>query len=431
MSRKQEKFIEDYENKIKDLRKDYYNNIYSYNIKSNDSLYIEILLNILPSLCAIILTIVNEFNIKYVTLSIIILLILTVVTNIYISRINKNENKYLKEIRKKGFLSIEDYENKIKEYLTGEDGLYNIKHEKLIKKYNINFKTPIIEDLNKNRFYLTKDDDNLLILNIKNDIKPEIEKIRINDINYFKLDRKKQVTIIKTNNEEKYFNKESYDILKKYINTKKYSKLDYYNEEEYVDDYERYMYNIKKQINKTNNYNRELKHLYLTNIILLITFLCGFSILTNIKYMNNILIIICASIIIEYILLEININEFLDLKTENTKASNIIDEHPECIEKFNELKKSLDVPKKTDKIYSKDKEYLVWIKENYLHIFLNKIDYKVFYISVKEKDITYYQKNNSCILNYKNKNITFDKEAYKTLKKIIPDSSINWLNGLQ
>lgn len=431
MSRKQEKFIEDYENKIKDLRKDYYNNIYSYNVKSNDSLYIEILLNILPSLCAIILTIVNEFNIKYVTLSIIILLILTVVTNIYISRINKNENKYLKEIRKKGFLSIEDYENKIKEYLTGEDGLYNIKHEKLIKTYNINSKTPIIEDLNKNRFYLTKDDDNLLILNIKNDIKPEIEKIRINDINYFKLDRKKQVTIIKTNNEEKYFNKKSYDILKKYINTKKYSKLDYYNEEEYVDDYERYMYNIKKQINKTNNYNRELKHLYLTNIILLITFLCGFSILTNIKYMNNIFIIIYASIIIEYILLEININEFLDLKTENTKASNIIDEHPECIEKFNELKKSLDVPKKTDKIYSKDKEYLVWIKENYLHIFLNKIDYKVFYISVKEKDITYYQKNNSCILNYKNKNITFDKEAYKTLKRIIPDSSINWLNGLQ
>lgn len=431
MSRKQEKFIEDYENKIKDLRKDYYNNIYSYNVKSNDSLYIEILLNILPSLCAIILTIVNEFNIKYVTLSIIILLILTVVTNIYISRINKNENKYLKEIRKKGFLSIEDYENKIKEYLTGEDGLYNIKHEKLIKTYNINSKTPIIEDLNKNRFYLTKDDDNLLILNIKNDIKPEIEKIRINDINYFKLDRKKQVTIIKTNNEEKYFNKKSYDILKKYINAKKYSKLDYYNEEEYVDDYERYMYNIKKQINKTNNYNRELKHLYLTNIILLITFLCGFSILTNIKYMNNIFIIIYASIIIEYILLEININEFLDLKTENTKASNIIDEHPECIEKFNELKKSLDVPKKTDKIYSKDKEYLVWIKENYLHIFLNKIDYKVFYISVKEKDITYYQKNNSCILNYKNKNITFDKEAYKTLKRIIPDSSINWLNGLQ
>lgn len=431
MSRKQEKFIEDYENKIKDLRKDYYNNIYSYNVKSNDSLYIEILLNVLPSLCAIILTIVNEFNIKYVTLSIIILLILTVVTNIYISRINKNENKYLKEIRKKGFLSIEDYENKIKEYLTGEDGLYNIKHEKLIKTYNINSKTPIIEDLNKNRFYLTKDDDNLLILNIKNDIKPEIEKIRINDINYFKLDRKKQVTIIKTNNEEKYFNKKSYDILKKYINTKKYSKLDYYNEEEYVDDYERYMYNIKKQINKTNNYNRELKHLYLTNIILLITFLCGFSILTNIKYMTNIFIIIYASIIIEYILLEININEFLDLKTENTKASNIIDEHPECIEKFNELKKSLDVPKKTDKIYSKDKEYLVWIKENYLHIFLNKIDYKVFYISVKEKDITYYQKNNSCILNYKNKNITFDKEAYKTLKKIIPDSSINWLNGLQ
>lgn len=431
MSRKQEKFIEDYENKIKDLRKDYYNNIYSYNTKSSDSLYIEILLNILPSLCAIILTIVNEFNIKYVTLSIIILLILTVVTNIYISRINKNENKYLKEIRKKGFLSIEDYENKIKEYLTGEDGLYNIKHEKLIKTYNINSKTPIIEDLNKNRFYLTKDDDNLLILNIKNDIKPEIEKIRINDINYFKLDRKKQVTIIKTNNEEKYFNKKSYDILKKYINAKKYSKLDYYNEEEYVDDYERYMYNIKKQINKTNNYNRELKHLYLTNIILLITFLCGFSILTNIKYMNNILIIIYASIIIEYILLEININEFLDLKTENTKASNIIDEHPECIEKFNELKKSLDVPKKTDKIYSKDKEYLVWIKENYFHIFLNKIDYKVFYISVKEKDITYYQKNNSCILNYKNKNITFDKEAYKTLKRIIPDSSINWLNGLQ
>lgn len=431
MSRKQEKFIEDYENKIKDLRKDYYNNIYSYNVKSNDSLYIEILLNILPSLCAIILTIVNEFNIKYVTLSIIILLILTVVTNIYISRINKNENKYLKEIRKKGFLSIEDYENKIKEYLTGEDGLYNIKHEKLIKTYNINSKTPIIEDLNKNRFYLTKDDDNLLILNIKNDIKPEIEKIRINDINYFKLDRKKQVTIIKTNNEEKYFNKKSYDILKKYINAKKYSKLDYYNEEEYVDDYERYMYNIKKQINKTNNYNRELKHLYLTNIILLITFLCGFSILTNIKYMNNIFIIIYASIIIEYILLEININEFLDLKTENTKASNIIDEHPECIEKFNELKKSLDVPKKTDKIYSKDKEYLVWIKENYFHIFLNKIDYKVFYISVKEKDITYYQKNNSCILNYKNKNITFDKEAYKTLKRIIPDSSINWLNGLQ
>lgn len=431
MSRKQEKFIEDYENKIKDLRKDYYNNIYSYNTKSSDSLYIEILLNILPSLCAIILTIVNEFNIKYVTLSIIILLILTIVTNIYISRINKNENKYLKEIRKKGFLSIEDYENKIKEYLTGEDGLYNIKHEKLIKAYNINSKTPIIEDLNKNRFYLTKDDDNLLILNIKNDIKPEIEKIRINDINYFKLDRKKQVTIIKTNNEEKYFNKESYDILKKYINTKKYSKLDYYNEEEYVDDYERYMYNIRKQINKTNNYNKELKHLYLTNIILLITFLCGFSILTNIKYMNNILIIIYASIIIEYILLEININEFLDLKTENTKASNIIDEHPECIEKFNELKKSLGVPKKTDKIYSKDKEYLVWIKENYLHIFLNKIDYKVFYISIKEKDITYYQKNNSCILNYKNKNITFDKEAYKTLKKIIPDSSINWLNGLQ
>ena len=148
MTRKKEKFINSYETKIKEIRKEYYRNITKYSNNEIDRYIIELILKVLPGFLGILLLFTSKYDIKTVIFVIVLSIVLNVLIDFYFDKKGlESSNKYLKEIRKLGYFTIEDYEHKLKEYVTGEEGEYSKLQARLIKKYNITQDTDVIEDL--------------------------------------------------------------------------------------------------------------------------------------------------------------------------------------------------------------------------------------------------------------------------------------------
>ena len=440
MTRKKEKFINSYETKIKEIRKEYYRNITKYSNNEIDRYIIELILKVLPGFLGILLLFTSKYDIKTVIFVIVLSIVLSVLIDFYFDKKGlESSNKYLKEIRKLGYFTIEDYEHKLKEYVTGEEGEYSKLQAQLIKKYNITQDTDVIEDLGGNRYYLWFDNvsSKIYILDTKLNTKPEVETFRLSDIRYFRLDRKRNLTVLKTDTEEKYFNKKTYDTLSKYIKSKQFENLKIYEPEENINDFERYMHKIKKEIDKDIDYDQDKKNVYISNIIILIIILCGFSILLKLKFEENLYMIIKLAMLVEVGILNFNLVEYLQYKPMQRKTEkeyiNLINSNEECISRFNELKISLGIPSNADKVYTKEgAEYLTWTANGYFHVFLNVIYFNSVYMVVKLKDVMYYQGNKKeCIVKLKDKELQFEPEAKIIFDKILPNKDLNWINGLQ
>ena len=100
---------------------------------------------------------------------------------LFTSRIDKNE--YLEAIRKYGYRSIEDYERKLKKYISGPEGYYNTLLLDLIEKYNINSSTKVIRTTNNEEYFIwsNKNKDKIYLLNTQINHKPEAKIISVSN----------------------------------------------------------------------------------------------------------------------------------------------------------------------------------------------------------------------------------------------------------
>ena len=193
------KFIKIYEREIKEYRDEYYRNIILNNNKTSNTY--PVLTFLIPLVISALILVLSEFTILSYIISIITLISLNLLIYfLFTSRIDKNE--YLEVIRKYGYRSIEDYERKLKKYISGPEGYYNTLLLDLIEKYNINSSTKVIRTTNNEEYFIwsNKNKDKIYLLNTQINHKPEAKIISVSNIRYFRVDPTNQNVIFKTHN---------------------------------------------------------------------------------------------------------------------------------------------------------------------------------------------------------------------------------------
>lgn len=435
--RTQEKFIRNYETKIKIARDNYYHNIAKQNSSTSNFSEKENLINFLPILISLLIFIIGEINIITFGLNIITIYLINYFISIY-KKIKKiNDNNYIKELHRIGFFSIEDYEQKLKEYITGPNGFYNQELKKIMENNNLNkSNTYTIIDIYGNKHFISVDNknDKLLLINSSLNSLPKLKAINFSFIRYYRLDKKNNKVILKTDTEELFFSKDSHLIFDKLIKEKKFESKTSFDPADYINDFEMFMNKIKRDTQIEEENYKKAKAEAFHNISLLTALIIIIIIFYLIYY--NYRTIIFIFYIITLIYINKNCRDFLSYNNKIPKTEedyiNKLNINHECINSFNELKLALNIPNNTFKIYSPEGAcYLTWTSNGYFHIFLNLIYFNVVYMVVKLQDVHYYEvKENECIVKLKDKTLYFSKDAEETFKKILPNKDHAWIKGI-
>jgi len=429
------RFIDIHEREIKKYREDYYKNILTTSNKTAHTY--PVITFLIPLIIAILLPVLLEFTITSFVASVLILIILNILIYLlFTSRIDKNE--YLEAIRRHGYHSIEEYEQKVSKYITNPDGYYHSILLELIEKYNLNSSTRRIITNKNDEYYIwsNTNKDKIYLLGTHSNVLPEIKTIPISDIRYYRLDTYTNTIILKTKNELYRFKPEYINIFNELIKTKRLEDIKKFEPGIYIDDYEIYMHRVKKEQEKDNYIKKEKLEKYIHNAIYIIISIAVLIILTfileelsNITNIVNCLLIIC---------LNISINGILNNIVKKTKKSEyqIIKElntNPEYIEIFQELKYVLGIHDNYDKVYTKEgAEYVTWIANGYFHVFLNMIYFNAVYMSVKTSDVKYFKEDiNSCDIKLKDKTLEFTRESSTVFKKLLPNKDYHWIKTYQ
>lgn len=431
---KNKRFITIYEREIKEYRDKYYKNIIFANQKTT---YISpVITFLIPLLISCFILLLNNFSITSYIIAIISLIVINILIYLlYTSKIDKND--YLETIRKYGYHSIEEYEKKLKKYITGPNGYYNNLLLDLKEKYNINTTTKKITTINNEEYYIwsNKAKDKIYLLNTYSNQKPTIKTIQLSDIRYYRVDKNKNI-ILKTNNELYTLKPNTINIFYDLMKEKRLENIKKFDPETHINDYEIYMHKVKKELNKDNlekkiKYDESLQN----SIYLLISIIILVLISNIIPKISNIINIINCLLII---LLNISIINILNNKTKDIKKSDneIIKElnsNPENIERFKELKYALGISDTYDKVYTKEgAEYLTWLANGYFHVFLNFIYFNSVYMAVKTKDVKYFKvTEDSCDVKLKDKTLEFTKDAQNVFNKLLHNKDYNWVKNLK
>lgn len=431
-----EKFINTYENIIKPLREDYYKNKVKQGLVDNvfnKSLFI---INLAPIIIAIFLCTFGQFTLK----STIITLLFLLISNIFISTIKKQyniyESNYELEIRKMGFLSINQYEKNIKKFITGENGYYKEVLQNLISTNNFTKENIYnLKDLKGRTYIIRNNEQNNELYIINNNLKdlPTLTKLKYDNIRYYRLDKNNNRIILKTDMDEWYYEKENEIVFKNLIPNKSIASENVTKKEEYINDFKRYMSRIKNKDIIKNNENDKIKANNKSKAILLIILeiilILLLNLYTDYKLWLSIFYIIILIGINHYLL------KYLQIKNSTMKSDKdyilYLNNNKDCQDKFAELKLALNIPNEVQKIYSDEgAEFLTWNNEGYFHLFLNLIYFDVIYLSVKIADVDYYKiEDNYCILKIKGKKYSFTKEAEDKFSKLLPNKEYNWVKG--
>ncbi len=431
-----ERFINTYENIIKPLREDYYKNKVKQGLVNNvfnKSLFI---INLAPIIISIFLCTFGQFTLK----STIITLLFLLISNIFISTIKKQyniyESNYELEIRKMGFLSINQYEKNIKKFITGENGYYKEVLQNLISTNNFTKEnTYNLKDLKGRTYIIRNNEQNNELYIINNNLKdlPALTKLKYDNIRYYRLDKNNNRIILKTDMDEWYYEKENETVFKNLIPNKSIASENVTKKEEYINDFKRYMSRIKNKDIIKNNENNKIKAKNKSKAILLIILEIIIILLLNLYIDYKLWLSIF------YVIILIGINHYLlkYLQIKNNTMKNdkdyilYLNNNKDCQDKFTELKLALNIPKEVQKIYSDEgAEFLTWNNKGYFHLFLNLIYFDVIYLSVKIADVDYYKiEDNYCILKIKGKKYSFTKEAEDKFSKLLPNKEYNWVKG--
>lgn len=429
------RFINIYEKEIKEYRDEYYKNIILNNNKTTHTY--PVITFLIPLIISSIILILSEFTILSYIISIVTLIVLNLLIYIlYTSRIDKNE--YLEAIRKYGYYSIEDYEKKLRQYITGPEGSYNALLLDLIEKYNINTSTKRIQTIKNEEYYIwsNKNKDKIYLLNTYPNQKPEAIIIPISNIRYFRVDQNTQNVIFKTDNKIYTFKPDTVTYFNELIKEKRLENIKKFEPGIYIDDYEIYMHKVKKNLEKDNSKKKEKRDASLNNTVYLLIAIAIIVVITHIiPSISNITNIVNILLLI---LLNLSVNGILNNQVKETKKADneIIRElnnNPEYIEIFKELKYVLGIKDTYDKVYTKEgAEYITWVANGYFHVFLNLIYFNSVYMAVKTSDVKYFKEDyNSCDIKLKDKTLEFTKQSKIVFDKILPNKDYNWIKSYQ
>ena len=435
--RSQEKFLKDYETRIRKYRDEYYHQIATMGLTNSKLNSNDIFYYLLPFLCATLIILVSKATVTSIIFGTFLVIIINFGIYLY-KKLNHIEiNNYAKEIRKLGYKSIMDYEAALKEIVTGENGIYHKELNKILDKYGLDEETAnIIIDTNGNKNYIWYDDedDELCIVNGQLNIKPKLNCLTLGYIRYYRFDKITNHVILKTDLDEYTYREDALATFDKLIKEKKFDGHKKIDIEEYIDDFELYMHHLKASTVSDSSNNKLIKENVQSNILISLVFIILFTGLIHI-FPKNLLIFEIAIILCELILNKF-VNEYvsIDVVSANNDDEYIayLNNNQECIERFRELKLALGIPFDAEPVYSPEGAcYLIWVANGYFHVFLNLIYFNVVYIVIKTRDVEYYKvEKNECLVKIPDKTLCFTKDAETALAKMLPNKDYYWIQGI-
>jgi len=434
---KHQKFAKDYEEKIAPLRARYYQNI----IKSQSPIWSRnttFLLKLIPPLLTITVLIINNFSLKGYLLSSLTCLLLNYLLKI-ITKITGLDNisEYEEEIHKLGYINIENYEEKLKKYLTGPKGLYTIELKELQEKYNLNENTQTIEGTRGEKYYiwLSNNQEKINLLKNVTTEKPQIKTFSISHIRYFREDYQNKQIILKTETADIYFKDTAKIVLKKLIKEKEYVNQTKFEPAENIHDFEIFIHKYKEKIDSRRNNQIEERNVQIFYLLISITILAiAYVYLTNLKKYQDVVRIVS---LIALLLENKSIRSLNQIKIPKYKSEiDYIDElnvDEQCRSKFQELKYALNIKDSYDTIYNLEgMPFLTWYANGYFHLFLNKVYFNIIYMVINPHDILYFQeRGNECELKTTDHVYVFQSRAQEVFRKILPSKDLKWLKEIQ
>lgn len=435
MQKRKNKIFLAYDTKIRYLRDEYYKNIKFMNDDSNSEImyYIE---QGVPVLIGWIILFLFSFSFKALMIMIVVMSLFNFFINLYLNIVGKNKrNRYLEEIRKFGFFSIAAFEEYLKKNITGPEGIYSNKLAELVNDNEIGEHTDVLRTKGGEKYYIWADGNNIYLLSQSLNRMPEVIKLRSVDIRYYRVDFNRQMTVLKTDIQEFFFDVEADSILKKYIEEKSFLNMNYLNVEDYVNDFERFMHNYRKKIEMNREYDLHLKNGYFANtvmiVILMFLMVLGINFLDHYKVLFSLMILGLCYFFNKNVKNVLSIN----LKSEMSDKDYIkyLSEDIECVNRFRELKISLLIPSTAQVIYNTEgMPYLVWVSNGYFHVFLDVIYFNVLYMSVKVNDVLYFKEEKSgTTVKLKEHTLEFRKDAGNVLMSILPNKDQKWIDSIK
>lgn len=436
--KKIEKFRTDYETRIKKYRDRYYEKLQSkeYKYTGHKINYNAIAIVISVVISTIILALFR--NIVGDVVALLFATLSTILTR-YIIKENDNlqNNDFTRAIRKLGYFTVEKYDEKLSEYLTGPCGVYKTELEELKRVYNIDDDTTILYAQNNDRFYAwnNKEKSILYLLNTKITEKPEVRQFPTDKIRYYRLDKTQKVVVIKTDGEDYYFMPKSYDDIEQLLPGKEFHKSQTFEPEKYINDFELYIHDVKTEMEEKERSCSKKKAIAKNTAIATLIITITTCILEHfIPQIEIFCVLARIAIIIPYIN---NLNRYYREKFRIPKNEyeiiKALNDDRENINHFHELKVSLAIDNTSDVIYTKEgQQYLAWTKNGYFHLFLNIIYFNVVYIVIKTEDVEYYKREEKeCIVKFKDKTLTFKPCAEDVFKKILANKDYYWLKNIK
>lgn len=434
--KKIEKFINNYETKIKKYRDRYYEKINSKVYKYTGHKVNYNAISILVSTLISILVLILFRNIVGDLVALIIATASTIITRYIIKEDdNLQNNDFTRAIRKLGYFTVEAYDEKLSEYITGPCGVYKTELEELKRVYNIDDDTDILYAQNNDRYYAWNNNDKSMfyLLNTKISEKPEVKQIPMDKVRYYRLDKTQKLIIIKTDGEDFYFLPKSYEEIEQLLPGKEFHKSQTFEPEKYINDFELYIHNVKTELEEKEKSCKKKKSIAKNTTIATLIIMITTTVLEHFIPALEIPCLLARIIIIIPYISNLNRyyreqfripkNEYEIIKTLNEDRDNI--------NHFHELKVSLAIDNTSDVIYTKEgQQYLTWTKNGYFHLFLNMIYFNVVYIVIKVEDVEYYKKEEKeCIVKLKDRTLTFKPCAEDIFKKILANKDYYWLKN--
>lgn len=437
--KKIKKFKNDYETKVKKARDAYYQKLqskeYKYLTRKVNYNAISILITFI--ICAIILLIFKSIIADIIAL--IIATVSTIITRYVIKEDdNLQNNEYTRTIRKLGYYTIEEYEDKLTEYLTGTSGIYNQELEDLKRTHNITKETTILIAQNNDRYYAWTNTGKTLLylLNTKISEKPEVKTYNLDYLRYYRLDKTQRIIIIKTDTEDLYFQENSLEGIKELLPGKEFHEVKTFEPEKYIDDFELYIHKQKIEIEKKESGCKKKKAVARNYAIASLAFMLTGSLLSSLID-NKIVILfdLTSTILLWPYIIKLNryFREYFRIPKNDYEVLRYLNENREIINHFHELKVSLAIDSTSDVVYTEEgAQYLTWTKNGYFHVFMNMIYFNVVYMAIKVSDVEYFKSDKKeCVIKLKDKTLTFRPEAEEVFQRILPNKDYKWLNKLQ
>lgn len=436
--KKAKKFLNEYETKIKKLRDRYYEKVHSKEYKDTtfSPNYNAISIVVTLVICTIILIFLHGF------IGDIIALLLatssTIITRYIIKEDdNLQNNDFVRAIRRAGYLTIESYDEKLNEYVTGPCGIYKKELEDLKDIYNINQDTAVLYAQNNDRYYAwhNKEKNTINFLNTKITEKPEVKSFHLDRVRYYRFDKTQKLIILKTDTEDYYFLPRSLEEIEELFPEKDFHSNKSFEPEECINDFETYIEKVRKEIeNKEKSCNKK-KIIARNSAIAIAAIMITCIIIETLipKLMIVTIIIPILSLIPFSLNLSRFFREYFRIPKNKYEIIKTINNDRKNINRFNELKVSLAIDNTSQVVYTKEgDQYLTWVRNGYFHLFLNVIQFNVIYIVVKVDDVEYFKPEETvCTVKLKNKKIAFKPCAADIFKNVIPNKCYNLEKNLK